>query len=395
LRLTPHRFEMIYHERQISQLCGVHALNTLLQGPFFSASDLGAIAQELDAEERSLLGGTAGTSSENVAEDGNFSIQVLSRALSVFDLTAVSLSHPNEGACRENPASELGFIANLELHWFSLRKVNSTWWNLNSMASSPRKIGEFYLSAFLDQLKAEGYSIFVVRDLDSMSLPDMSGQTGEFGKWWTEESALAASAEADAIKASGRAQLAMNSALNRASQGETLIADRNDGPIDMTGDEDFQTAIAASLAEHRRANGGVDTEAELNAAIAASLKDIDDNDASIEVAIAASLQEEQPTSKRRVVATLVPEPDVDAENVVTLAFRLPNGVRMTRRFLKSARVREIEDYLLLEVLEAQFDPDASVVATSFPPRLFCDPNQTIQDAGIADRELLTIQPRSS
>ena len=385
---------MIYHERQISQLCGVHAINTLLQGPFFSASDLGAIARELDEEERSLLGGTAGTSSENVAEDGNFSIQVLSRALSVFDLTTVSLSHPNEGACRENPSSERGFIANLDLHWFSLRRVNATWWNLNSMASSPRKIGEFYLSAFLDQLKAEGYSIFVVRDLNSMSLPDMSGQTGEFGKWWTEESALAASAEADAIKASGRAQLAMKSALNRASQGETLIADRNDGPInmEMTGDEDFQTAIEASLAEHHRANGGVDTEAELNAAIAASLKDIDENDASIEVAIAASLQEEQPTSKRRVETARVPEPDVDAENVVTLAFRLANGVRMTRRFLKSARVCEIEDYL---ILEAQFDPVASVVAASFPPRLFCDPNQTIQGAGIADRELLTIQPRSS
>lgn len=45
----------LYHEKQVSLLCGVHALNTLLQGPYFSAPDLGAIAQEFDARERALM----------------------------------------------------------------------------------------------------------------------------------------------------------------------------------------------------------------------------------------------------------------------------------------------------------------------------------------------------
>jgi hypothetical protein len=30
----------VYHEKQDSSLCGQHALNTLLQGPYFTAVDL-------------------------------------------------------------------------------------------------------------------------------------------------------------------------------------------------------------------------------------------------------------------------------------------------------------------------------------------------------------------
>ena len=45
----------LYHEKQVSMLCGVHALNSLLQGPYFTAHDLGAIAQEFDAKEKALM----------------------------------------------------------------------------------------------------------------------------------------------------------------------------------------------------------------------------------------------------------------------------------------------------------------------------------------------------
>ena len=44
----------IYHEQQLSALCGVHALNNLLQGPYCGAGDLAAIAHDLDAAERDL-----------------------------------------------------------------------------------------------------------------------------------------------------------------------------------------------------------------------------------------------------------------------------------------------------------------------------------------------------
>lgn len=55
---------LLYHEKQTSMLCGVHALNTLLQGPYFSAQDLGAIAQEFDERERALMR-EAGVESED------------------------------------------------------------------------------------------------------------------------------------------------------------------------------------------------------------------------------------------------------------------------------------------------------------------------------------------
>lgn len=72
---------------QEAALCGVHCLNTLLQGPYFSEVDLGQISQELDAKEREMMaaGGTDGEEyrrflaegSHNAAADGMFSIQVL------------------------------------------------------------------------------------------------------------------------------------------------------------------------------------------------------------------------------------------------------------------------------------------------------------------------------
>lgn len=46
---------LLYHEKQVSLLCGVHALNTLLQGPYFSAHDLADIAREFDERERQLM----------------------------------------------------------------------------------------------------------------------------------------------------------------------------------------------------------------------------------------------------------------------------------------------------------------------------------------------------
>ncbi len=37
--------------------CGMHCLNTLLQGPFFDEVELSQIALQIDAEESKLLGG--------------------------------------------------------------------------------------------------------------------------------------------------------------------------------------------------------------------------------------------------------------------------------------------------------------------------------------------------
>lgn len=58
-----------------SQLCGQHALNALLQGPWFSAPDLAEIGAALDKQERDLML-AAGADTEDairfVAEDSGW-----------------------------------------------------------------------------------------------------------------------------------------------------------------------------------------------------------------------------------------------------------------------------------------------------------------------------------
>lgn len=73
-------------------MCGVHCINALLQGPYFDEIAMSQIGQKLDEEERALYGGVKeqqeamadlrkGLTSHNVANDGNFSLQVIQKAL--------------------------------------------------------------------------------------------------------------------------------------------------------------------------------------------------------------------------------------------------------------------------------------------------------------------------
>jgi hypothetical protein len=53
--------------------------------------------------------------SGNVAENGMFSIQVLSRALEVFGLRAVQWSSPEAAAARADPTTQQAFICNQQV----------------------------------------------------------------------------------------------------------------------------------------------------------------------------------------------------------------------------------------------------------------------------------------
>lgn len=45
----------IYWEKQESALCGTHAVNNLLQGPYYSEVDMASIAHSIDERERALM----------------------------------------------------------------------------------------------------------------------------------------------------------------------------------------------------------------------------------------------------------------------------------------------------------------------------------------------------
>lgn len=76
--------KLVYWEKQDSdQLCGVHCINSLLQGPVFNEIDLAEIGLELDRKEQNLLDDSPSTHpvQTNVNDSGNFTFQVLIEAM--------------------------------------------------------------------------------------------------------------------------------------------------------------------------------------------------------------------------------------------------------------------------------------------------------------------------
>ncbi|KAF8161112.1 Josephin-domain-containing protein [Crassisporium funariophilum] len=178
-RLIPY----IYHEKQQpgSMLCAQHALNSLLQGNYFTAPDLSDIARSLDALEESYDNNNTGSSSTNMDDTGFFSVQVLDNALRVWGLNLTRWRSEDMRPYQEHPQAQLGFILNLEQHWFTLRRFgnasanideddgNGHWFNLNSFFQEPEWVGRLYLGMVLQQAEVEGYSVFAVTQADPES----------------------------------------------------------------------------------------------------------------------------------------------------------------------------------------------------------------------------------
>ncbi|KAF7273266.1 hypothetical protein GWI33_014014 [Rhynchophorus ferrugineus] len=148
--------ETIFHEKQDGSLCAQHCLNSLLQGSYFTAVDLGTLANRLDEEER-----------EQMAEGGVDTeqyLQVITSALQVWGLELVPYCSTDTQAksALENPSGQQAFICNYRDHWFTIRKIGNQWFNLNSLLTRPELISDTYLALFLAQLKNDGYSIFIV-----------------------------------------------------------------------------------------------------------------------------------------------------------------------------------------------------------------------------------------
>ncbi|KAG9221109.1 hypothetical protein CCMSSC00406_0005452 [Pleurotus cornucopiae] len=174
---------IIYHEKQQSgsMLCAQHALNSLLQGNYFSAPDLSDIARNLDNLEESYRhqdDDSTRETSTNMDDTGFFSVQVLENALSVWGLNLVRWRSAEMRAYQDRPHTQLGFILNLQQHWFTLRRFGPAeakidldtgeghWFNLNSFLPAPEWVGKLYLGMLLQQAEADGYSVFVVTQAD-------------------------------------------------------------------------------------------------------------------------------------------------------------------------------------------------------------------------------------
>lgn len=140
----------VYHERQQGNLCGLHAVNNLLQGAYVTRKDCVCFARALDRQEKSLIQhrrrnrllhavtfGKCGWKIEsdgNMSEHGDFSVQVLDLALRRFGVT---LTPPD---CLEDEEEVWGYLVNSGTHWFAYRWLSDQelWVNLDSKLSRPK-----------------------------------------------------------------------------------------------------------------------------------------------------------------------------------------------------------------------------------------------------------------
>ncbi|ONK67690.1 uncharacterized protein A4U43_C05F2720 [Asparagus officinalis] len=266
---SPSNGGMLYHEVQESKLCAVHCVNTVLQGPFFSEVDLAALASDLDRSERQVMsqgGGSSGDflmeDSHNVSMGGDFSIQVLEKALGVWDLQVIPFNSPAAEASNCDPELESAFICHLHDHWFCIRRVNGEWYNFNSLYAAPEHLSKFYLSAFLDTLRGSGWSIFMVRGNFPKDCPLQSSNA--FGQWLTPD-------DAQRITKSCNERQAL-------PQGQDPSQFMNDADaLAAQEEEDLNAAIAASLMDSSNFTSasspavGSQTKEGADAATAASL----------------------------------------------------------------------------------------------------------------------------
>ncbi|GAA5806965.1 hypothetical protein MFLAVUS_000314 [Mucor flavus] len=151
----------------------------LQQSNYFTAVDLAEIGQGLDAAEQAVGGRKRGSESQNYDDSGYFSIQVLQKALEIWNLELIPWKSKEMEQARKEPNQQNAYICNLRNHWFTLRKFSQSyrWYNLDSMQEKATYLGENYLSMMLNQIEAEGYSIFAVKGKLNDSVADRKART--------------------------------------------------------------------------------------------------------------------------------------------------------------------------------------------------------------------------
>lgn len=157
----------MYHERQRRQLCGVHAINNLLQRAETNKEELDGIAKELTLTEKRLLDSKAELSTMDGVSSrhgtpllGNYSLEVVQKALERRDvslswLSSGSLQTTSRGAFDEE-SSVVGFVINTKSvdsnyllsmvlpknrrHWLAVPRLSSGESKGDNEATSPSHI---------------------------------------------------------------------------------------------------------------------------------------------------------------------------------------------------------------------------------------------------------------
>lgn len=266
--------------------------------------------------------------SGNVDESGNFSIEVLRSALMTrFDLELPNIRQKGVGDKIEI-TNIGGFICNRASHWFAIRKINDTFYNLNSTLEQPEVISHFKLAAEMEALQTGGYSVFCVVD----SLPPSCCSEAMMGnglpQYWFKEEDLA--------------------------NGKSNATTRADDPWKDVGGG-------------RRLDGKRKLVSDMS------------EDELLQMALAASLEQPEPSDSHNSAYDLTEEPTEGAPSSVKIQFRLPDGTRTVRRFSESAPVGMIYAFVFSKCSRQSIE-----LRAGFPPKDLCSKKEsTIADSKLA------------
>ena len=342
--------KVIYFERQgADRRCGVHCVNALLQGPYFSDYEFNKFGAVLDKAESALLSKQS-AAFENADATGYFSIGVLEMSLN--SLGKCELYRVTRQAAATIATETEAFVFNHKDHWFAVRKLLGQWWNLDSLKTCPRPVGDLEISAFVRSAIEGGTGgVFAVRG----KLPWINQEGKRLGghqRYWGVESIKSALAEEE-----------------KSGKPST-------------------TTAASQKTDFSKLSGGVSLSSK-------PIGDQFNGDDHLKQAIMMSIKERQ--YKR-----LPPEPDsnVAPGDIVGVMLRTPNG-RVTRKFNKSDKMIDLMNWAHAESGGLEY----SVIRMG-PPRtrivekmdgIFIEggtadiSSLSLKEAGFEGQEALTLQ----
>lgn len=214
---------------------------------------------------------------------------------------------------------------------------------MNSLLPQPQWLSSFYLSAFLDTLQMQGYTVFVIGG----SLPPIV----------SDPSALE--------------NLNWKRQQRKGAQRPSTVGE----------DAQLAAALAASLEQNY---------AELDYP---ELDHPEPDDPELEAALRLS-RESQSALSPSVSATpssafTLPDEPPKGPDVTQLIFRLPDGSRVERRFAKDTELYQVFDFLNL----SGFSPSRYKLFSTFPHTEFPDLSVTLAGAQLHPHATLVVQLR--
>lgn len=136
--------EFVYHEFQTSLLCGIHALNTLVQRPHFTKKDMEVVVDKIRLKDG--IKGSLRRDQLRSKADGNYDISVVMVAAKKVGIDLTYLRAEDVDNLLNGIIGSPAYIVRIKSgrggHYFTLRFINGHYWDFDSEEPFPQKLTE-------------------------------------------------------------------------------------------------------------------------------------------------------------------------------------------------------------------------------------------------------------